>query len=190
MTIGSTTVAQIVARLRGAGLHPPGELMSPEGGGIYAWWARRERLGDANPIIPIVSHPVALGWSLLYVGLVPREGKLETKRGFSDRVGKDHSSGNIGGSTFRQSLGALLIGHLALRPRPGLDRPRFLDEEMLTRWIEANCAVTFASCSQPWIFEEAVIAEMRAPLNLKPAGHEFSHAVESARGALRRACGP
>lgn len=185
----SKAKARIVAALRGMEFYAPGKLAPPEGGGVYAWWVRCERLGDARPKIPIVPHPTVAGWSLLYVGIVPRKGELETRRSFKSRVGKDHRSGSIGNSTFRQSLASLLISHLALRPKLGFDRPRFADERLLTQWIEDHCAVTFASCSQPWISEKAVIGEMRPPLNITSGIHEFRHAVKSARKALRQACG-
>lgn len=185
----SKEVARIVAALRGTELHAPGSLIPPEGGGVYAWWVRRERLGDARPKIPTVPHPTVAGWSLLYVGIVPRKTNPETNRCFRSRVGKDHKSGSIGNSTFRQSLASLLISHLGLRPKSGFDRSRLVDERLLTQWIEDQCVVTFACCSQPWISEKAVIAEMRPPLNMTLGSHEFRSAVESAREALRRACG-
>lgn len=189
MSGADVTVAQIVAALSSTGLQIPAAMVPPEGGGLYAWWVRMERLGDAKPNIPFVPHPTAADWSLLYVGIVPHGGKMKTKRSFRDRVRKDHRSGSIGNSSFRQSLGSLLISHLGLRPNPGFDRSRFVDERMLTLWIEDHCAVAFAPCSRPWLNEHAVIDEMRPPLNIVPGSHEFRHTVQSARDSLRNACG-
>jgi len=183
------SVTQVVADLGSVGMQLPRRLSPPEGGGLYAWWARLERLGDATPAVPSVVHPTAASRSLLYVGIVPRKGSTATKRDFMSRVIKDHRSGSIGNSSFRQSLGSLLMRYLNLQPKTGFDRSRFVDERRLTRWIEENCSVTFASVERPWLVEEAVIDRMFPPLNIRPGSHEFRHTVESAREALRRACG-
>lgn len=125
-------------------------------------------------------------WSLLYVGVAPRAPGTRT---LADRVGRDHTTGNIGGSTFRQSLAALLVDSLALKPKLGSDRSRLVSEGPLQQWIDRNCGVTFARHPSPWTCEAEVILALRPPLNIDQSAHPFSAKVSARRSALRRACG-
>jgi GIY-YIG catalytic domain len=158
--------------------------------GFYAWWADKARLTDAAPPIPPVhppgGHP---DWALLYVGIAPkRPSKASSDRTIAARVTKDHRGGNIGGSTFRQSLAVLLRESLRLEPKPGHDRPRLVDEKPLSDWIAASCALTVGVTAAPWRIESRVIGLTCAPLNLIPGCHEFRHLVRELREELRRDC--
>jgi hypothetical protein len=105
-------VVRLVRKLTAAPVAPP-ETAPPAQPGLYAWWVILDHLSDANPAIPPVLVGAA-GWSLLYVGIAPSS--PSSSRNLAVRIGHDHNRGNIGGSTFRQSLAALLRGRLALQP--------------------------------------------------------------------------
>ena len=158
--------------------------------GFYAWWASPTRLSDASPLIPPVHPTASCKWALLYVGIAPKRPSSDgPDRTLADRVQGDHRNGSIGNSTFRQSLAALLIGLLDLRPKRGYDRSRIENETALSDWIEEHCRVTMAECPTPWTVEDEVIRLMRPPLNLKPGYHEFRRQVGKARKTLRELCG-
>ena len=50
----------------------PSHAEPPKAAGFYAWWCRREHLGEAVPAFPYEARmPVSGDWSLLYVGISP-----------------------------------------------------------------------------------------------------------------------
>jgi len=128
------------------------------------------------------------------VGIAPRAPaqrsarRTAPTRTLADRVISDHRGGNIGGSTFRQSIAALLIQHLGLIPKRGHDRSRFEDERALCYWIEHQCRLSVVPHEQPWLYEDDITRYLNPPLNLRPGFHPYRHEVASARRALRQAC--
>lgn len=162
--------------------------MPPNMAGLYAWWIASASLPIGRPAIPPQHPPGAMqDWSLLYLGIAPR-GECGT-RTVADRFHKDHTGGNIGGSTFRQSLAALLMADLDLRPLPGGDRSRLIDEAPLSEWMELHLAVTFANDTRPWEIERQIIRALDPPFNIQGGTHAFRLQVSAARGLLRNACG-
>lgn len=180
---------RVIAALTQSSPARPEASSLPDQTGVYAWWVQRARLADAMPPIPQVWCELRHDWSLLYVGIVPRREDSSDGRTIAERVGGEHRCGNIGASTFRQSLGALLRGKLGLQPQPGHGRPRFLDEGPLTEWIGAHCGMTWVCCSRPWDVETGVIEQLCSPLNIQPGFHEYRFKVKKARKELRHACG-
>jgi hypothetical protein len=161
---------------------------SPVSPGFYSWWCRTRSLVDADPAIPLeLRPPIPSDWSLLYVGISPARPGVH--RTLADRVGKDHATGNVGGSTFRLSIAALVLKHLGLEPRVGSSRARLLSEAPLSQWINESCGVTFAQDDAPWVSEVEVIASLKPPLNLSPGSHPFASEVSARRSVLRRQCG-
>src|SRR5689334_13032085 len=74
----------------------------PESAGLYAWWVSPRAIpGVAGP-----AHPLQ-PFELLYVGIAPKDAKSTAT--LRSRVRGQHLGGNIGSSTFRQSLAALLL---------------------------------------------------------------------------------
>ena len=118
------TAETVSAALRGLVDCPPSSAALPQVPGFYAWWSRPDDLDAAHPAIPPSTLDLSGQWSLLYVGISPR--RAASPRRLPDRIGHDHSRGNIGGSTFRYSLAALLRGSLALTPLVGRDRARIV----------------------------------------------------------------
>jgi hypothetical protein len=81
----------------------------PAAPGFYGWWSRRGAVGP----VPHILHPLDEEVSL-YVGISPaRETSAQTLR---SRVVRNHLNGNVGSSTFRLVLAALLIDALDLHP--------------------------------------------------------------------------
>lgn len=180
--------ADIVAELLAGTVRSPSQARPPASQGFYAWWCNADRLTDALPAIPREERPpIPAMWSLLYVGISPSS--ATSSRNVASRFAKDHVGGNIGGSTFRQSLAALLIDSLDLKPKLGSDRSRLISEQPLSRWMETACGVTFARADQPWKLEATVIGQLNPPLNLDRGTHSFRSEVSARRLALRRACG-
>ena len=182
-----TAVEDVTAQLHCGEVNAPSEARPPSASGFYAWWCRRERLGDSAPVIPLEERPpVDANWSLLYVGISPS--RATSTRDVGSRFTRDHVGGNIGGSTFRQSLASLLMTRLQLQPRSGADRSRLISEAPLSTWIEACCGVSFARADSPWDVEAAVIKLLNPPLNIDQGTHAFRMEVKARRSALRRAC--
>jgi hypothetical protein len=162
--------------------------MPPNVAGLYAWWINSASLPIGRPAIPHQHPPgVPQDWSLLYVGIAPRgEGGTRT---VAVRFHKDHTGGNIGGSTLRQSLAALLMADLRLRQLPGSGRSRLIHEAPLSEWMNQHLAVTFAVDSRPWEIERQIICALGPPLNIQGGTHPFRLQVLAARELLKEACG-
>lgn len=178
----------VVDELLAGTVRRPSVARPPATAGFYAWWCRVESLADAAPAIPREERfPVDPAWSLLYVGISPS--RATSSKNVASRFSKDHVGGNIGGSTFRQSLASLLIANLQLQPKSGGDRSRLTSEAPLSRWIEASCGATFARSDRPWELEAAVIRLLDPPLNIDKGANPFRFEVSARRSALRRSCG-
>jgi hypothetical protein len=179
---------QIEQDLINGPVQPAPVAQPPVSPGFYAWWCRTEYLVNAAPAIPLeVLPPIPSSWSLLYVGISPA--RPDVNRTLADRVGKDHSTGKIGGSTFRQSVAALLFEHLCLKPKPSSRRSKLVSEVPLSQWINRACGLTFAQQMAPWVAEAEVIGWLNPPLNILPGPHPFASVVSDRRLALRQACG-
>jgi GIY-YIG catalytic domain len=155
----------------------------PAAPGFYSWWARR----GVIPSVPHVPHPADDEVSLLYIGISPvRATSRQTVR---SRVVGNHLNGNIGSSTFRYVLAALLVDALELRPfsrgrKVALDAS---DNARLSAWQREHLLLTWCTRERPWEIEGEVIALLGAPLN--SAGnmaHEFHVRVRAARAELKR----
>jgi len=155
----------------------------PDSGGLYAWWAVAGSLAS----VPRHPHPTFQDVDLFYVGIAPsREGSLATLR---SRVIRNHVRGNIGASTFRFTLAALLLDRLELRPTHPSDRPVLSREDnaKLSIWQRENLRITWAEHPQPWLVEFEVIRALQPPLNVaENASHAFYAVVRAARKRLRR----
>jgi hypothetical protein len=151
--------------------------------GFYCWWSRRGSIGG----VPHLAHPRDGDLALLYVGISPgREGSRQTIR---SRVVGNHLNGNVGSSTFRFVLAALLVDALTLRPvmrgtKVALDAP---DNARLSQWQGEHLLLTWCPRERPWEIESEVIARLGPPLNSTAnAGHAFYPRVRSARDEFRR----
>jgi hypothetical protein len=177
----------IVQALQGPALAVPEVLRSPElvsaAPGFYGWWSLR----GALPALPHTPHPANHDVSLLYVGISPaRETSRQTIR---SRVIGNHLNGNVGSSTFRFVLAALLLDTLDLHPylrgtKVALSRD---DNGRLSAWQREHLLLTSCARERPWEIEGEVIAQLAPPLNSAGnAAHAFYPVVHAARAEFRR----
>lgn len=155
----------------------------PAAQGFYGWWLLRGAILG----LPHIAHPADDDLSLLYVGISPvRESSRQTVR---SRVIGNHLNGNVGSSTFRFVLAALLLDALRLRPflrgtKVALDAS---ENARLSAWQREHLLLTWYPRERPWEIEREVIAALGPPLNSAGnAAHGFYPRVRAARAALRR----
>jgi hypothetical protein len=155
----------------------------PAARGFYGGWSHRGAIGG----VPHVPHPLDDDLTLLYVGISPaRETSRQTIR---SRVIGNHLNGNVGSSTFRFILAALLVDALELRPflRGTKVALEATDNARLSAWQRERLRLTWCARERPWEIEEEVIARLGPPLNSAGnAAHSFYPRVRATRAALRR----
>ena len=161
----------------------PGEGGVPALSGIYAWWM----LPGSLPGISGPPHPTA-DLELLYVGIAPA--RASSKATIRSRICGQHLGGNIGSSTFRLSLAALLADRQRWCAEWSGSRARLTreDNDALSGWQRQHLRLRWAEVPQPWLIEHEVIDLMRPPLNLAGnEGHPFGAALSEARSRLKEA---
>jgi hypothetical protein len=153
----------------------------PEGPGLYAWWVSPGAIpGVAGPVHP--REP----FELLYVGIAPKDAKSTAM--LRSRVRGQHLGGNIGSSTFRQSLAALLLEEQAWLTRWSGSRSQLIPEHnrALSDWQRSNLRLAWVELACPWRVEGRAIALMRPPLNLAGnASHPLHRRLTTLRAELR-----
>jgi hypothetical protein len=158
----------------------------PEGGGFYAWWVNPDGLAR----VPTTPCPDAESYGLLYVGIAP--GNSGSSATIKSRVVGNHLKGNTASSTFRFSLASLLFEQENWTP---LRRTKKVvldpsDNAALSRWQQANAALTWVECADPWqgSLEADVIRLMRPPMNRDHnEDHPFYESMGEARSRFRAA---
>jgi len=154
----------------------------PASPGFYAWWARRGALPD----VPWRAHPTA-SLGLLYIGIAPS--RVTSRATLRSRLLRQHIGGNVGSSTFRLGLAALLwetngwVPRLSASGRPALsDR----DNQQLSEWQQVHLQVSWATVGEPWSIEALAVASMAPPMNREHNhDHPFCPAMGSARDRFR-----
>jgi GIY-YIG catalytic domain len=182
----SAGVSTVVQELQRAPAAVPDVLQSPRllpaAPGFYSWWSRRGALA----VVPHVPHPLHDDICLLYVGISPaRETSRQTIR---SRVIGNHLNGNVGSSTFRFVLAALLIDALELQPylRGTKVALSAHDNARLSAWQREHLLLTSFAQEQPWEIESEVIAQFGPPLNSAAnSAHAFHRTVRAARAQFR-----
>jgi hypothetical protein len=160
-----------------------GDVGAPSEPGLYAWWvAPGELPGVQGP-----SHPTE-AFELLYIGIAPS--RATSAATIRSRVVGQHLGGNIGGSTFRKSLTALLWQEKGWHPCWKSDRAMLPpnEEPLLSEWQQLCLRVRWAPRLEPWQVEATVIESMKPPLNLAANKlHPFHATLSAARAALTAA---
>jgi hypothetical protein len=182
----NASVSKIVQALQSPAVAVSEVLRSPPllpaASGFYGWWSLR----GALPSLPHIPHPVDDGVSLLYVGISPaRKTSRQTVR---SRVIGNHLNGNVGGSTFRFALAALLLDALDLHPylRGTKVALSVDDNRRLSAWQREHLLLTSSAQERPWEIEGEVIAQLAPPLNSAGnAVHVFYPVVRAARAEFR-----
>jgi hypothetical protein len=183
----TSQVSTVVRALQRPAAAVPEILQSPEllpaVPGFYCWWSRR----GALHAVPHIPHPLHDDVSLLYVGISPaRETSRQTIR---SRVTGNHLNGNVGSSTFRFVLAALLIDAIELHPylRGTKVALSAHDNARLSAWQREHLMLTSCPRERPWEIESEVIVQLGPPLNAAAnAAHPFYATVRSARAEFRR----
>jgi len=171
MTLDSALIDALVERLTDpANSEPaaefPADRVATEHPGLYSWWADDEALSVLSTVFG-VSMP-----SLIYAG---QTGATSTRvRKISpatlhSRICRNHLGGNVGSSTFRKTVSAVLLESLALR----LSRPGCLDRasnDAVSTWMRVHLRVVTAPYDDRALLakvEKAVLERIDPPLNLK-----------------------
>lgn len=155
----------------------------PKAPGLYAWWVRHGAMAQ----VPSAPHPDQADYRLLYIGISPT--RSTSRQTIHSRVIGNHLTGNIGSSTFRFTLAALLVDELDLHP---IARQTKLalnadDNGRLSSWQRENLGLTWCERGQPWEVEPHVIEIMKTPLNSATnARHPYYAHLTQARAELRK----
>lgn len=182
--------ASVVAELLSAIVDIETARRSPDQGGIpattgfYAWWARPGAI-EGVPLSPHPRHPDA---ALFYVGIAPA--RASSSQTIRSRVIGNHLSGNLGSSTFRFTLAALLRESLGFQPERRTTKVVLPPDQnaALSEWQREHLQVSWCFVPEPWLLEAGVIDLMEPPLNLADNGnHPFRATLRQARRSLRQA---
>lgn len=165
-----TSVDETAAWLADSGnAHPAREFPAGQDdvdqAGLYAWFADEGGLSMLSAVLGAALAP------LIYAGQAgatsSRSGtvRLATLR---SRIGGNHLRGNIGSSTFRRTLTAVLFEPLELvLDRPGkLSRP---STAKVTQWMHDHLRLATYACPDRAALaalEDEVLARLDPPLNL------------------------
>jgi hypothetical protein len=153
----------------------------PEQHGVYAWWVSRGGI----PGVKGPAHPTEQ-FELLYVGIAPKDRK--SKATLRSRIRGQHLGGNIGSSTFRQSLAALLFEDEGWITRRSGTRSQLIPEHnrALSEWQRDHLRLAWVERPRPWEIEARVIALMQPSLNLADnASHPLYLRLKGLRAKLR-----
>ena len=161
----------------------------PTSPGVYAWY-----FDEVPPGVPIDECHQALGHTLLYVGIAPRETRGQAVkpsiRTLRHRM-RDHFAGNAEGSTLRLTLGCLLSDTLDIQlRRVGRGkRHTFTNpgEIILDKWMAPHARVAWAAVEEPWLVEKRLLSTVRLPLNLQGNTHPFVPTLKGIRNAAKQA---
>jgi hypothetical protein len=157
----------------------------PKTHGVYAWWMSPE----AIPGLQGPAHP-AEQLELLYVGIAPKD--AQSKATLRSRIRGQHLGGNIGSSTFRQSLAALLFEDQGWITRWSGSRTQLVPEHnrALSEWQREHLRLAWVERARPWLIEGRVIALMQPPLNLAAnTSHPLYGRLKALRAKLRAGVG-
>ncbi len=158
----------------------------PERSGLYAWWMSP----GAVPDVKGPEHPAA-PFELLYVGIAAKN--AESRATLRSRIRGQHLAGNIGSSTFRQSLAALLFQEQRWTTRWSGSRTQLSPEDnrALSVWQREHLRLAWVERPRPWVVEARVIDLMRPPLNLAGnASHPLYGQLKHLRVKLRDSAAP
>ncbi|MEJ7785477.1 MAG: GIY-YIG nuclease family protein [Solirubrobacteraceae bacterium] len=157
----------------------------PEQSGLYVWYADYALI-EHKPRLPREDH-----WHLLYVGIAPA--RPTSKATLHSRIVRQHLGGNVGSSTFRLSLAALLWEKEGWQPK-GTGMRVQLDKqhnEELSQWQREHLALRWTEHPAPRSIEHFVIQGMCPPLNVEASlPSEALDQITAARKRFRATAEP
>ena len=167
---GNELVARLVERLSNpANAEPcaafPRDPAAAAHPGLYGWWCDPDGLGQLQEAFVTELHPLIYAGQ---AGATTADGAARSAT-LRSRIGGNHLNGNIGSSTFRKTLTALLRPSLGLR----LAAPGKLDVHSnaeISRWMREHLMVVIAPCPYRAALaglEALVLDALDPPLNLQ-----------------------
>lgn len=162
----------------------------PQAGGVYAWY-----FDEVPPGLDASACYVIDGWTLLYVGISPKEpptnGRAPSTSTLRKRL-QTHFAGNAAGSTLRLTLGCLLAKGLDANLRRVGSGARYTltnpGEQRLDAWMAEHARVAWRAVAEPWRLERDILRSGTSlPLNIRD-NPNLAHiaVVQAARSAARR----
>lgn len=143
---------------------------APEQAGVYAWFFR-----TIPPGVDITGCYTVGGWTLLYVGISPKEpptnGRAPSRSTLRKRL-RTHFGGNAAGSTLRKTLGCLLSAEIGASLRRVGSGGRYTltnpGEQRLDAWLAENARVVWLETAEPWRLERQILTSgLPLPLNIR-----------------------
>jgi len=139
----------------------------PESPGVYAWYFDNF-FTDSFSFSPKKPNVITIeldsanlsDWFLLYIGIAG----VKEGRTLRDRIYGDHLNQNSKGSTFRQSLAALLWQKIGLDPIKQLNGEN--ERQKLNGWIFQHARIAWAETNKPEIIEKMMLREFGNLLRL------------------------
>ena len=115
------------------------------------------------------------GYNLLYIGISPS--RSGGKQKLDGRL-KKHLKNDASRSTFRTSMGCLLSDQLHIQLQKYKGRISFGEGEAeLNKWLDENLRFTWFVIKSPWLYEEALLKEIKVPLNLQGNQYHSFHPI-------------
>lgn len=134
--------------------------------GLYSWWADSKAIDLFAKVVGTVpaDHCIYVGQT----GATQPSGK-SSQRTLTRRILSDHLRGNVGSSTFRKTISAILFEPLNLRLEKS-DRLARNSNKRVSAWIKAHLRVVivpYADRDSLLDVEKHVLASLDPPFNLK-----------------------
>ena len=159
-------VAQLAdaSRAEAAATFPrhPADVNQP---GLYSWWCDDEGLRDLSAPFGVPLAPLIYAGQTGATSTRSHNQRITTLR---DRIGGNHLHGNVGSSTFRQTLTAVLLQPLELR-LAGSNHLESASNAAVSRWMRQHLsvmAVPYPDRDTLAAVEDAVLAYLDPPFNL------------------------
>lgn len=189
------TEVSIFPRVGVEALHSRADVLArptpaPRAPGVYAWFFSAIPKG-----IDVTDCYVVGGWTLLYVGISPKEpptnGRAPSRSTLRQRL-RTHFAGNAAGSTHRKTMGCLLADELGTALRRVGSGGRYTltnpGEQRLDAWFAEHARVAWQEVGDPWLLERHILASgLPLPLNIRDnpcLAH--TQLVQAARAAAMR----
>jgi len=143
----------------------PADQAATDRPGLYSWWVDEEALTTLSTLFGAAMPRLIYAGQTGATSKRSRRVRVATLR---SRICHNHLRGNVGSSTFRKTITAVLLEPLALR----LSRADCLDKSSnaaLSAWMRAHLRVVTAPYDdrdQLAEMEQAVLEQLDPPLNL------------------------
>lgn len=118
----------------------PADAAEADHPGLYAWWADAEGLGVLSTVFDAELTPLIYAGQ---AGATSTRSKTERESTLGSRIGGNHLNGNVGSSTFRKTLTAVLRHPLELQ----LNASGRLDREanaIVSGWMRQHLSIVIA----------------------------------------------